>query len=34
MMARRDKPEEIVAQLGEVGLVLSQGESVGLAASM
>ena len=31
-MAKRDKPEEIIAKLREVEVRLSQGESVGMAA--
>ena len=32
MMAKRAKPEEIIAKLREVEVRLSQGESVGMAA--
>ena len=32
MMAKRAKPEEIIAKLREVEVQLSQGESIGMAA--
>ena len=34
MISKRAKPEEIIANLGEVDARLSQGESVGMVAKL